>query len=272
MRHPELRLTRLAWATFGAFLFAGGVHAQEAGLEQRLERVERVMSSQGLVDMQLRLETLQREVQNLRGQLEETGHLLEEIRQRQRDLYLDLDRRLLQVERTGNASPQGDASPAPAAAPAGDMPAAASAPTPAVAQGAATPPADPAAEQQAYEKAFELLRELRYEPAIAAFREFLGAYPRGRYAHVAQYWLGEANYAQRRFDQAIADYQALLDNHPQSPKRAEATLKIGYSHFELGQVDQARDVLQRLTREFPRTTEAGQAENLLQRMRLQSSS
>lgn len=253
---PEIRLKTLAAAVLAAALGAGAAFAAEPEpLDQRVERLERLMSSRGLVDMQLRLESLQREMQTLRGQLEEANHLLEEMGQRQRDLYLDLDRRLLQVERSAASEP--------AAAPevrAQSLPEEGAGNSSAVA-------GDPAGEQKAYEKAFDLLRDLRYDQAIQAFREFLDAYPKGRYAHIAQYWLGEANYAQRRFAEAITSYQALLDNYAESPKRAEAMLKIGYSHYELGQPDKAKAVLQKLEREHPQTTEAGQAANLLQKMR-----
>src|SRR5690606_29755676 len=107
MRHaPEIRLKTLAAAVLAAALGAGAAFAAEPEpLDQRVERLERLMSSRGLVDMQLRLESLQREMQTLRGQIEESNHLLEEMGQRQRDLYLDLDRRLLQVERSAASEP-----------------------------------------------------------------------------------------------------------------------------------------------------------------------
>ena len=125
-------------------------------------------------------------------------------------------------------------------------------------------------EQQAYQQAFNLLRELKYDKASKAFREFLGKYPDGRYAHIAQYWLAETNYAQRRFKQAIADYQTLIDKYPASPKLAEALLKIGYSQYELKNYAAARESLERLIASYPGTTEAGQARNLLQKIRLKS--
>ena len=121
-------------------------------------------------------------------------------------------------------------------------------------------------EREAYQQAFDMLRELRYAQATAAFRDFLKKYPNSRYAHIAQYWLGEAGYAQRDFKQAIADYNALLANHPNSPKRAEAMLKIGYSHYELKEADKARSVLEQLVQQYPDSTEAGQARNLLKRI------
>jgi len=234
-------------------------------MEQRISRLERMVNSQGLVDIMLRLENLQNEVQMLRGETEVLSHRLEEVKNRQRDLYLDLDRRLLQLERatagTGGAA---------AGAVAGGATAGAEV-TPATKPAPAKPPVTTTAkqgEQQAYQKAFDELRNLHYEKASLAFRDFLNKYPDGRYAQIAQYWLAETNYAQRKFKQAIGDYQTLIDKYPSSPKLAEAMLKIGYSQYELKNYPAAEKILRQLLKRYPGTTEAGQAGNLLQKIRL----
>ncbi|MDH5396051.1 MAG: tol-pal system protein YbgF, partial [Gammaproteobacteria bacterium] len=128
---------------------------------------------------------------------------------------------------------------------------------------------DKEGEQVAYQKAFDLLRALRYEKATLAFRQFLIDYPDGRYAHIAQYWLAETSYHTRKFDIAVKDYQTLINKYPKSPKRADALLKIGYSQFELKSFAESKAVLEKLIQSYPGTTEAGQAENLLQKIRLQ---
>lgn len=244
--------------------------------EQRLERLERMLDNQGLVDLLVRLESLQAEVQRLRGEVEVQTHTIEELKKRQRELYLDIDRRLLNVERNGGVAatpPAGiPATAAPAAPRTPARPAPAAPPAPAARPAPASPPAArparSAGEQQAYQHAFDLLRELRYDAAIKAFRQFLADYPKGRYAHIAQYWLAEANYAQRNFKDAIGDYRQLISRFPNSPKLAEALLKIGYSQYELGQYREASETLKGLLKRYPGTTEAGQAQNLLKKIRL----
>lgn len=236
--------------------------SQGLSVEQRLARIERILDSQGLVEMHVRLEQLQREVQTLRGELELQSHTLRELKEQQRDLYIDLDRRLSQLER-GAAEP----SAAAPAAPAQPEPAP-GAGTPAADTPAPAPGRDFAEEQKAYQKAFDLLRDLRYEQAVAAFRDFLDKYPDGRYAHIAQYWIAEANYAQRKFKQAIEDYQKLISNYARSPKLAEAKLKIGYSYYEMKDFANARRHLEELIERYPGSTEAGQARNLLQKIKL----
>jgi tol-pal system protein YbgF len=257
----------------GAPLFAATVDT----VEQRLTRMERVLESQSLLQMMERIDALQQEVQQLRGQLEEQQHQMAGVRERQRELYLDLDRRMSRLEREGSG--------VPASAPAGTSPGAAtvpltqaplsaatastSVPSPvnATVSAAAADPQRLEQEREAYQQAFELLRELRYEQASAAFRDFLKQYPDGRYAHIAQYWLGEAAYARRDFVQAIKDYDALLQNHPQSAKRAEAMLKIGYSYQELKRGEESKRMMEQLIQLYPDSTEAGQARNQLKRLK-----
>ncbi len=265
-------------------------------IKARVERLERLVNSQGLVDILLRLDNLQKDVQNIQGENEVQTHKLDELRKRQRDLYIDIDRRLLQLERkqtTQSAVAVGTPPPAPLSA-AGKVtavtsissgksvsrllsaPVAGGKPTsitrPVVAAKAGVPKARHKTEQEAYQKAFNLLRQLRYDKAGLAFRSFIQKYPDGRYAHIAQYWLAESSYAQRNFKAAIADYQKLIDDFPGSPKRAEAMLKIGYSYYELKDYPKAEAMLERLLTSYPRTTEAGQAQNLLQKIKINNAS
>lgn len=242
----------------------------------RLQRVERLLDSQALMDMLTRLDGQQRELQQMRGMVEELRHELDTLKQRQRDLYLDTDRRLSRIEREGGAAAPAATLPsvgAPQAAvtPAATAPAANTATTATMTASVenTAAPADLAAEREAYQKAFDVLRELRYDQAVSAFEGFLAQYPDGRYAHIAQYWLGEANYARREYPQAIAAYEGLMQKHPASPKVAEAMLKVAYSHYELGKPEAAKPVLEQLLSRYPGTTEAGQAESLLKRIKRQ---
>jgi tol-pal system protein YbgF len=270
-------MRRVAYWT-AAVLIAGVSSGalQAATVEERLERLERMVNSQSLLEMLDRIDSLQQEVAQLRGQLEEQQYTIDGLKSRQRELYMDVDRRILQMEREGSApavSPSLTATPGANGSGTPPLTAAPGA-TPLTTGGgaAAQTKEKPAAEEpvqqerEAYQAAFDMLRELRYAQATTAFRDFLKRYPQGRYAHIAQYWLGEAGYAQRDFRQAITDYNALLVNYPNSPKIAEAMLKMGYSHYELKEFDMARQVLNDLVQQYPKSTEAGQARNLLKRI------
>jgi tol-pal system protein YbgF len=228
-------------------------------LDQRLARIERVMDNKILLDLLQRVESLQVEVRELRGEIESQGFELESLKKRQRDLYLDTDRRLRDLEVGGarGTAPTGQ----PAVSTGGEVPLAGG-------TGESAPAAvgDPAGERDAYLQAFNQLKEGRYDAAIGSFEGFLQQYPSGTYSDNAQYWLGEANYVSRRFKQAITEFEKVLSQFPGSPKVADARLKLGYSHYELAQWDQAREVLNGLKRDFPNSSVAKLADQRLQRM------
>ena len=265
-------------------------------VEGRLARVERLLDSGALVEMATRLEQLQSELQKLRGDVELHGRDLEVIKQRQRDLYLDIDRRLRRAE-VGNAAPQVTPSATPSAqpptgavaatpppptapAPVTPPPAGATATVPAPASPAApatpalppaapvpaAPPVDRAQQQLAYQAAFDLLKEGRYPESITAFEQFLASYPAGAYSDNAQYWLGEARYVTRDFTAASRDFQLVLKQFPGSPKVPDAMLKLGYAQYELKDYATSRATLTELRQKYPSSTAARLAASRLERM------
>lgn len=276
--------TTAAGAALAALLLDAPVLAQSAqppGLEQRVERLERILDSRTLVQLLDEVELLRREIQELRGQVERQSHTLSQLKDRQRDLYLDLDRRLERVE-TARAAAGGEpagSGAAASAAPAGEAPedsAAAAAPAgeAALAAAATEPDAatavDPVAEQQAYQDAFNLLKAGRYGEAVEAFTAFLEDYPSGRYGDNAQYWLGEAYYVTRQFEPALTEFRKLVSEYPDSQKMSHGLLKMGYIHHELGRNEEAQRVLSELIERYPNTTAARLARERLQQIRGQT--
>jgi tol-pal system protein YbgF len=222
---------------------------------QRLDRLERIVQNQNASDLLLQVQRLQREVQQLRGELEVQNHTIDGLKRRQRELYMDLDRRISEAG-TNAAGP-----------PAGEPPVAvASVPAAAAAKPAAKP-VDTAKEQAAYQQAFEMLKQGNYPESIGAFRAFLQDYPYSGYADNAQYWLGEASYVTREFDTAMSEFNKVLNDYPNSGKAPGAMLKIGYIHYEKRDWAACRKILGRLQKDYPRSTEARLAEQRLQRMR-----
>lgn len=93
------------------FCLAGMLSAQVAAqeeeqptIEQRLDRMERLLSSQGLMDMLEQLQDLQEEVRQLRGEMEVQNHKIDQMQQRQRNLYADIDQRLRRLQSGGSAA------------------------------------------------------------------------------------------------------------------------------------------------------------------------
>lgn len=235
-------------------------------LQERVQRLERVVGNQALVDMLRRLEELQLEVQTLRAQVEELGHGLEGMKSRQRDIYLDVDRRMQQMESRGASGTLPDVGATAGVGAA--MPSSESgmgAGTGLVAS-APPPPADPAAARGAYEQSFSALREGRYEQAIGGFERFVADYPKSEYAGNAQYWLGEANYVTRRFDKAIQEFNKLIANYPESAKVPDAHLKIGFTYYEMGKWADARQALNQVKTRYSSSAAARLATERLNRM------
>ncbi|MCG6871809.1 MAG: tol-pal system protein YbgF [Gammaproteobacteria bacterium] len=216
----------------------------------------------------LQLQELQDELKALRNQIEIQGNQLQNQERRQRELYDDLDFRLRARERDAGTPGPMAASPAADTAPttAGGMAVPAPGPT---APAAGPVPAGRAtaefSERQAYEKAFDLLKQSRYEEAIAAFRAFLATHPSGLFAASAQYWIAEAYYVNRDFTTALVEFQRVVNEYPNSPKAPDALLKVGYSHLELGQADAGRQVLTGILQRYPGTRVAISAEARLKK-------
>ena len=125
---------------------------------------------------------------------------------------------------------------------------------------------DPAQARAAYQRALDLLKQSQYDQSIEALRKFLLAHPRTEYADNAQYWLGEAYYANRQFGQALIEYNALLQRYPDSQKFSHAKLKLAYCYHELGQPGQAKQQLEELVQAYPGTTVAHLARDRLRRI------
>ncbi len=248
----------------------------KAELESRIVQLERKLDSRSLVNLLDQVSALQREVQQLRGDIELQTHSLESLQKRQRDLYLDIDRRLHRLEAGGVPGPAAapaasgtGAAPATAAAGVAAPPAgvAAGATPEAPATGSASPTLNPAEQRKAYDKALELLKEGRYTDAASAFGGFLKKYPDSSYADNAQYWLGEVYYVTRKFKPALTEFDKVLNTYPDSPKVADAKLKMGYIQYELKDWAKARDLLEQVVRAYPDSTSARLAQERLDRMK-----
>jgi tol-pal system protein YbgF len=239
----------------------------KADLEARIQKLERKLDSRSLVNMHEQVTALQREVQQLRGEVEVQTHTLESLQKRQRDLYLDIDRRLHRLEAGGVETQSGLPGATAGASGVGTGAASAGVSTVKTAQPEKTPAVlNPAEQRKAYDKALELLKEGRYTDASAAFQAFLKDYPGSSYADNAQYWLGEVYYVTRKFKPALAEFDKVLTQYPGSTKASDARLKMGYIHYEQNNWAEARKVLGQVVKDAPGSTSARLAQERLDRM------
>jgi tol-pal system protein YbgF len=211
-------------------------------VDERLGRVERIVNNQSLLQLSQRLDGLEAQLRQLRGELEELQNSNDMLRKQQRDLYADLDRRLSALQ-AGTKSTAPDGSAGGAAGGAG---------------------ADGGGDQTAYTRAFDALKSTDYAGAIARFRDFLRTYPQSQLAGNAQYWLGEAYYVTHDYDNAAAAFRAVGEQYPQSAKVPDALLKLGLTQIDQKKLVDARATLKQVVQRFPGTDAAKLAASRLQ--------
>jgi tol-pal system protein YbgF len=264
-------------AALGAALVAAGCASNPAedpvqiklnDIDARLGSVERVVSNQSLVEMSRRLDTLETQLREQRGNVEVLQKAEEGARKSQRDLYADLDRRISALEAGLRGAPGGAAPAAAAAQPDGAGGAGAAASAAAVggalaAGGAGGAGAD---DQGAYAAAFELLKGGSYADAVRAFKTFMDKFPASTLLDNAQYWIGEAYYVTRDYDRAAQAFRAVGERWPASRKAPDALLKLGFTQFEQKHLADARATLKLVLERFPGTESARLAQEKLRKL------
>ncbi|MCB1756438.1 MAG: tol-pal system protein YbgF [Gammaproteobacteria bacterium] len=246
-------------------------------LDQRLQRVERILDNQVLLDMLQRIESVQREVRLLRGEIERLDHEMEAMSKRQRNLYLDTDRRLQALEARmggqginpedmdglppleGELAPDGNEAVMPPAE---------------EAQGESTVAAvvrqqPQPGEKEAYTKAYDVLMAGNNAAAIELFDSFLASYPAGPFSDNAWYWRGEALYVARKFDESVKSFGKVVNEFSDSPKVPDAKLKIAYALYEQNKFEESRALLESLIQDHPGSSAARLAGRRLESMSAQ---
>jgi tol-pal system protein YbgF len=222
-------------------------------IDGRVQRIERVVSNQSLLDMAQKLDAAQADVRSLRGRIEELENSNEALRKQQRELYADLDKRLAAANAGGGFSGGGAGS--------------SGSPTPGASGGSAAGAGGSASsEQAAYTTAFDALKASNYAGAISGFNSFLSTYPSSPIAENAQYWLGEAYYATGKYDQAAQSFRTVGERWPNSRKSPDALLKLGFSQLEMKRSADARVSLGDVIRKYPDSDAAKLAAERLRRI------
>lgn len=225
---------------------------RQTEMDTRLTRVERVIDSEGLVNLLKQLEQLQQETKALRGDIEQLEFRAQQAGNAQKQQYVDIDQRLQNLERSLGQSR------------------AAAAEGVSVLDGGALRPGElpvPGGTDRAnYQAAFELLKQGRYKEASTALRQFMVAFPESTLLDNAQYWLAETYYVSQNYDKALPEFTRVVEKYPQSRKIPDALLKIGYCNYELKRYGPARQHLQQVVTNYPETTAARLAGQRLERM------
>jgi tol-pal system protein YbgF len=177
-------------------------------------------------------EQTMQEIARLRGQLEVLANQISLAQKGQKDLYADLDARIKKLEPRQETIDGQTAEVLPT-------------------------------EKKSYDTAMELFKSGDYKAAASALQDFVRRYPDSAYAANAQYWLGNAYYAQRDYKNAIAAQEAVVSNYGTSAKAPDAMLNIASNYIELKDNKKAKKVLQQLVSKFPDTSAAATAKDRL---------
>ena len=194
------------------------------------------------------MELLAQAMRELRGQLEEQNHRIEQLEKQQLSQYQDLDSRLSELK----ISPLQAEVTAPVAQTA---PKVASLPVSREDQGRA--------QQALYQSAYTLLRDKKYQQAEPILHQYLSLYPNGYYAVNAHYWLGELLLLSGKIQEAKVEFNTVADEFANSGKAADAMLKLGFIYSDEGQTRVAREQFQKVLEKFPDSPASQLAEQRL---------
>ena len=151
-------------------------------------------NEQGIMEIVRQLDDLQRQVAQMQGSLEDLDYKSQSTQDRQRSLYIDLDDRLQDLERSISALNSMNIVDEDEIL-LGEL------------------PVPGGTDQENYQAAFELLKEQEYELASLAFIRFLSSFPGSILIDNAQYWLSESYYAANQFQQALDQFTKVIENY-----------------------------------------------------------
>jgi tol-pal system protein YbgF len=219
------------------------------------------------------LDSLQSEVRDLRGQLEQQGHELSQMKAQQRDRYIDLDKRIsllmsASAARQNSQVSQANTSVAPAAIPATLDAKKESLDSISSVQLApiALTPVSPQA-RSAYDDAYSLIRSKQFETAEVAFTEFVKDYPDNTLTGNGYYWLGELKLVLGKPKEAAQAFTTVIKKFPGHSKEPDALYKLGIVNDQLGNASASKSYLQDVISRFPESKTAKLATSYLSSMK-----
>lgn len=247
---------------------------KQAELEARLDQVVQAQAATNA-----RVTELTGTLADVQSQLKAQGLEVEQLRPGYRELKTTLETTSQKLEKLANESAAKPVAtelmPAPVASttteevkPVITLAEAVTPPVvaaPVVVPKAAVEPVKAETPQEAYQKAFRLYMADKFTESLAAFENFLVAYPQHEYAANAQYWIGESLYSLKNYEWAVDAFHKVITKYPKSNKVPDAMLKGAIAHFNMGQGEKGRDLLHRLVEMYPKSAAAGKARERLAR-------
>ncbi len=244
------------------------------------------------------LNEIEAELKLLRNSVEEMEFENQSAQRRQSDLFLDIDRRLTELESIpitdlqsaaslqGNQNVDVEAGFESGASqvlviPDGTMTSSGEADANGLDQAGAATPGEQAQnadgqldgtnvvsvqEQDLYDRAIEQLKQGLYEEAIKGFQQFAETWPMSQLADNAYFWMSEALYLNREYEQALAGFKVIAENYLDSDRLPDAMLKIGYVYYDVGEYTNAANAFRSVLERFPNHQVSVSAQTRLRRI------
>jgi tol-pal system protein YbgF len=204
--------------------------------------------SRVIIEMQQHIDSLQQELNELRGITETHSYRLNQMLQRQRELYQELDKRfaaLQSAEPVVNTTEPVIDSGAPIS---GDY--------------------DLLSMTQVYDNALNLaLKEKKFSQAITEFKRYLVEYPQSTYSANSHYWLGQLLFNQGKIKLARLQFEQLVEQYPESAKRADAMVKLGKIAQDSKHKTKATEIYKQVIKQYPEKSAAQLARTRLAQLK-----
>lgn len=193
------------------------------------------LSAGGQGELYNQLIMLQQEVMQLRGIVEEQTHQLRKLKEQSMERYIDLDRRLGSLSTRPAAAPSSKSSPVA---------------KPRVKRPSVKVVAS-AGEKSAYDAAYNMVINKRFNDALEAFKQFLLDFPGGKYAPNSYYWMGELYQVvtPQNLDASREAFSQLLGQYPDHAKAPDAMYKLGKVYYLKGNNEKSKKWLQKVIAE-----------------------
>lgn len=219
--------------------------SRSASNESDIERLERLLQNRNLVQLQMQqqIDDMALEISELRGELERNSYDMKQMLERQRELFIELDRVRGEVKAAGTATVAVAASEGSKEA-----------------SGTFSTDVD---EQTAYQNAVDMILKQRdYTGAIAAFQQFQKDFPDSTFTPNSHYWLGQLYFAKKQDKEAVKSFAAVV-SYKDSNKRADALVKLGDIAARNNNAPQAKKYYQQVVTEYPNSASAKVAQTHL---------
>jgi tol-pal system protein YbgF len=223
----------LSFTSTASFAFMEDGEARRAILDLRTQLSA---SQKAQVELQGLLDELNQETAKLRGRSEILEKQVEELIAQQKTFYQDLNERMKKFEpqEMEIEGVQGKVQPG---------------------------------EKEAYDAALKAFQDGNLKRADTGFQTFVKKYPNSPYWPLAQFWLGNSEYAQKDYKAAIATFKSMVKSYPLHGRVPDALLTLANSQIEAGQKPAGKKTLENLIAKHPDTEAADLAKQTLKRLK-----